>query len=160
VHVLSGGTSIFDDSINGFLNEKSFSDAFAVAAGDTIDFAVGYGNGSYGCDSTGIEVTISLSSAAGYYRRGDANADGAWNIADAVFVLGYLFGGDPDPACMKASDTNDDGKLNIADAVSLLGSLFGSGPEPGEPFAACGADPSDDTLTCASFAPCQARHGG
>jgi hypothetical protein len=29
-----------------------------VAAGDTRDFAVGYGNGYYTCDSTALDVSI------------------------------------------------------------------------------------------------------
>ena len=37
---------------------------------------------------------------AGFYdlqefQRGDVNADGKWNIADAIGVLGFLFLGDP-----------------------------------------------------------------
>ena len=58
---------------------------------------------------------------------GDANGDQGVNIADAIYLLGYLFAGGPAPACMKAADTNDDNGVNIADAISILGYLFAGG---------------------------------
>jgi len=80
------------------------------------------------------------------FSRGDANDDGNRNIADAIFVLGYLFGGGPEPTCPDAADANDDGNLNIADAIAVLGHLFGgTGPLPA-PFPDCGSDPSEDGM--------------
>ncbi len=80
------------------------------------------------------------------FKRGDANADGGVNIADAISLLGHLFGGEPSPVCPDAADANDDGALNIADAIKILGHLFaGEGPLP-DPFDACGPDPTDDEL--------------
>jgi hypothetical protein len=92
----------------------------------------------------------------GLFSRGDANADGNLNIADAIFTLSYLFGGGPDPSCMDTADGNDDGDINIADAITVLGHLFGgTGPLP-DPFAACGVDPTpDDGLSCDSYPPCE-----
>ena len=89
------------------------------------------------------------------FMRGDANADGKLDIADAVRVLGYLFGGGATTLdCLDAADANDDGKLDVADAVKILGHLFAAtGPLP-QPFGACGPDPSDDALGCVKFAPC------
>jgi hypothetical protein len=59
---------------------------------------------------------------------GDANGDGRANIADAIYVLGYLFNHGPAPRCMRAADANGDAALNIADAVKVLGFLFSAGP--------------------------------
>ena len=59
---------------------------------------------------------------------GEVNGDGAVNIADAISLLGYLFGGQAEPGCLKAADANDDGGVNIADAVTILGYLFGGQP--------------------------------
>ena len=92
------------------------------------------------------------------FMRGDANADGKVDIADAIRVLSYLFGGGGAATldCLDAGDANDDGKLDIADAVKILGHLFAqAGPLPA-PFGACGADPttSNDALDCARYAPC------
>jgi len=80
------------------------------------------------------------------FRRGDSNADGSLNIADAVALLGHLFGGDPPPVCPDAADSNDDGNLNIADAIAILSHLFGGAGDLPPPFAACGPDPTEDSL--------------
>ena len=91
----------------------------------------------------------------GGFLRGDPNADGIRNIADAIFILAYLFGGGPAPSCLDAGDPNDDGIINISDAIRALGHLFDGASIP-EPLEACGADPTDDDeLGCAAFAPCQ-----
>jgi hypothetical protein len=62
-----------------------------------------------------------------HVRLGDTNGDGQVNIADAITLLGYLFGGGARPGCVKGADVNDDDQLNIADAISTLGYLFGGG---------------------------------
>jgi len=88
------------------------------------------------------------------FERGDANADGVVDIADAVKVLNYLFGGGAAFDCFDAADGNDDGKIDLADAVSVLAFLFaGAGPLPA-PAGACGPDPTDDPLDCMTFPPC------
>jgi hypothetical protein len=90
------------------------------------------------------------------FTRGDSNDDGETNIADAIFVLSYLFGGGPDPHCFDAADTNDDGAINIADAITLLGYLFGGGTALPDPFGVCGPDPTveDPELPCVTFESC------
>ena len=95
------------------------------------------------------------------FRRGDANASGRVDIADAISLLSYLFGPVDDPskakvaACVDAADANDDGTTDIADAIKILGHLFAAeGPLPG-PFGECGIDVTVDDLDCSTFAPCQ-----
>lgn len=90
------------------------------------------------------------------FVRGDCNVDAAFNIADAVFTLNFLFSMGMTPDCLDACDCNDDGTVNIADAVCKLGALFGAMTvPPAAPHPACGVDPTDaDGLTCDSFAPC------
>ncbi len=89
------------------------------------------------------------------FRRGDANADGKIDIADAVFLLGHLFAEGPAPSCEDAGDANDDGRIDIADAIKILGHLFASaGPLPA-PFGACDIDPTEDELRCVGFVPCE-----
>lgn len=95
------------------------------------------------------------------FIRGNCNGlDAGVNIADAVYLLGFLFPGGGTPnvlPCRDACDSNDDGNLNIADAVALLGSLFGSPATPlPAPNAAggCGPDPTPmDALDCATNPP-------
>ncbi|MFN0060098.1 MAG: hypothetical protein ACKVX7_16695 [Planctomycetota bacterium] len=89
------------------------------------------------------------------FRRGDANVDASFNIADAIFMLNFLFGGPVSPlSCDDANDANDDGALNIADAIAILNALFGGGGGLPAPYASCGVDLTQDTLDCLSFAPC------
>ena len=87
------------------------------------------------------------------FLRGDANADGTTDVADAVNSLAVLFMGQP-VTCELALDVNDDEQLNIADPVSLLGFLFSGGPAPALPFGACGVDLTPGGLGCESFAAC------
>jgi hypothetical protein len=89
------------------------------------------------------------------FRRGDANADGTLNLADAIGVLEYLFLRGQAPPCGKAADADDDGRLTVLDTVTLVLHLFGGRETLPEPFRACGADPSADRLGCESFPPCE-----
>ena len=82
------------------------------------------------------------------FLRGDSNCDGTADIADAIKILGYLFG-TPVADCLDAMDANDDGATDIADAITVLGHLFSAtGPLPA-PFPDPGIDPTDDGLDCA-----------
>ncbi len=90
-------------------------------------------------------------------RNGDVNADGAIDISDATFMLGWLFLGGPEPArafcddilCAgdlierRNGDVNGDGSRDIADAVYVLNWLFTGGPEPA-PLCECVGDPCAD----------------
>jgi hypothetical protein len=89
------------------------------------------------------------------YMRGDANADGTQDLSDAVYVLSYLFSGGPPPTCIKSADSNDSSVVDLSDPVFLLGHLFLGGPRPADPWEDCGSDPTEDDLTCESFAPCE-----
>ena len=90
------------------------------------------------------------------FRRGDANLDGLFNIADPVRILGSLFGTPIDPLpCDLAGDANDDGGVNIADAVFALSAIFSGGAQPPAPGTMnCGGDPTPDSLTCADTGMC------
>ncbi|MEM7165274.1 MAG: hypothetical protein AAF581_07415, partial [Planctomycetota bacterium] len=87
------------------------------------------------------------------FRRGDCNADGQFNIGDAVCGLNFLFSSGT-VTCQDAVDANDDGVVNIADPVYMLTALFGGGPQPPAPFTSCGLDPTLDNTSCATFPPC------
>ncbi len=90
-------------------------------------------------------------SVANPFVRGDANLDDALDIADALFVLGYLFQAGP-ADCLLALDYNDDETISISDATGVLCFLFCSGaspPPPSEPYPDCGLDPTPGALSCA-----------
>lgn len=84
------------------------------------------------------------------FVRGDCSPDGVVDIGDAVASLLPLFGGTSFD-CRGACDANDDGQNNIADAISLLTAVFFGSVLP-YPAAQCGGDPTEDTLTCVSYA--------
>jgi len=59
VHVLHNGKSIFDNKINiGTPSTATYSGTLSVQRGDRLDFAVGFGNGHYGADTTGLDLTV------------------------------------------------------------------------------------------------------
>jgi hypothetical protein len=64
------------------------------------------------------------------YVCGDANGDGDVNVADAVFLIAYVFKGGPAPDPVEAGDANCDGDVNVGDAVYLIAYVFKGGPEP------------------------------
>jgi Ca2+-binding RTX toxin-like protein len=78
VHVLHNGVSLLDGVVNGYGSGSgpSFSGNVTVAAGDTIDFAVGYGpDSNYYYDTTGIAAIITAPAAAPVVVNGTPAAD-------------------------------------------------------------------------------------
>jgi hypothetical protein len=85
------------------------------------------------------------------FSRGDSNADGTLNIADAIGVLTFLFSGGRPPLCLDAADADDDGSATITDAIRVLNYLFLGADPPPPPFPDVGPDPSEDDLDCLLF---------
>ena len=108
-----------------------------------------------------------------HFVRGDVNSDGLVNVADAVYLIKYLFLGGPAPSCEKTADVNDNStlehdwagcrdmpeclraRIDVSDVVYLLCYCFLEGPLLPPPFPACGNDGTLDALTCESYAPCE-----
>ncbi len=65
------------------------------------------------------------------YVIGDANRDRAINIADAVYLITYIFRSGPPPDPASTGDADCSGACNIGDAVYLINYIFRGGPEPG-----------------------------
>ncbi len=147
---LDGGTIhsfTYTAGVKSLVNRISF---YAEADGEETGVTI---------DDLSLYQAFSLDDTQGsVFRRGDANADGAVNIADAITVLTYLFGGGV-LDCLDAADGNDDGQLNIADAISVLGYLFGGASPPPDPGpTTCGVDPTEDPdgdLGCETYTTCQ-----
>ena len=79
-------------------------------------------------DPESYEVCFSLG-----FRCGDASKDGVVDLADAIYLLNYVFkGGDP-PDPLELGDVNNDGIVDLEDIVYLLNYLFKGGPSPCEP---------------------------
>ncbi len=60
VHVLHNGASLADSFVllNGQGRRTPYSGTLALQKGDVLDFVVGYGNGAYGWDTTGLDAVI------------------------------------------------------------------------------------------------------
>jgi hypothetical protein len=69
----------------------------------------------------------------------DSNANGENSLADAVFTLRHLFGGESETRCEAAMDCDSDGEISLSDAVFNLNYLFLGGRMPAAPFPACAA---------------------
>jgi len=74
-------------------------------------------------DSSSVILTVIA-------MRGDANSNGSITVADAVFLIAYLFKGGPAPQYYGTGDANCDGQITIGDVVYLVNYLFKSGPPP------------------------------
>jgi hypothetical protein len=95
-----------------------------------------------------VNAKLAIRPAADF-RRGDANGSQQVDIADASFVLNYLFRAGPTPSCFDAADADDSGRLNITDPVVILRYLFLGGAELPPPGPSTpGPDPTPDALPC------------
>jgi PKD repeat protein len=115
---------------------------------------------TYGLVGPIASATVSVGPPDMSFKRGDANDDGNSDIADAVFLLNYLFASGRDPHCLDTADVNDNGTVNIDDPVYLLSVLFDvkdSPPPPAPPFDQCGLDqsPQSPPVGCERYDHCQ-----
>ena len=126
VHVLHRGKPLFDSRLNleGHGMQAPYAAELSVKAGDKIDFVVGWGNGNYGADSTGLEV--SLKSADGKSHDAarefsvEKNPNGVWSYGQ------LRPGASPDAATFRAFDK---GRVigGPADIKDVIGSLSNPG---------------------------------
>lgn len=65
-----------------------------------------------------------------YYLPGDADGNHMLNIADAVYLINFIFGGGPAPTPYVGGDADCNGVVNIADALVIIGYIFGGGQMP------------------------------
>lgn len=154
------------------LSQGTASDCNANGLLDSCDIA----DGAPDCDGNGCPDDCDLASGAEdrdlngipdsceprpLFHRGDANADGAADTSDAIFIFGFLYLGTTALGCREAADANGDGAVDLSDGIFIFGyKLLGSRepPAPGPPGQPCGVDPdmpdSPGDLGCDSYAPC------
>ena len=63
-------------------------------------------------------------------HTGDVTGDGVIDLADAIFLVNYLFRGGTTPLPLRLGDPNADCVVNVADVVYLINYLFKGGPPP------------------------------
>ncbi len=135
-----------DDTHNMSLLLGQGGGAFDAA----VTIAVGYGPGDVTAgdlDSDGdLDVVVTnhlnhdndfIGSLSVFFNHtnaafvcGDANGDAVVNVADAVYVVSFVFKNGPPPSIFAAADCNADSAINVADAVYTVNFIFKSGPMP------------------------------
>ncbi len=75
-------------------------------------------------------LAASITIGAPPYICGDADGSLAVSIADAVYLINYIFSGGPAPSPIAAGDADCSGGISIADAVYLINYIFTGGPVP------------------------------
>ena len=51
---------------------------------------------------------------------GDANCDGIVNMLDAITIVNYITGNDPQPFCFENADIDGNGIVNLFDFISAI----------------------------------------
>jgi serine protease AprX len=65
-----------------------------------------------------------------FYLTGDVTGDGEVDVADAIYLIHYLYLSGPSPDPLFLGDVDCDDLLNIGDVIYLINYLFLEGPEP------------------------------
>ena len=94
VHVLRNREPLFNGLINlgGGGPRARYRGSFALDAGDTLDFAVGFGNGDYGADTTALAVRITAAGGAAYALRSRESGLSVQADVEPGFVDAYHVG--------------------------------------------------------------------
>lgn len=64
------------------------------------------------------------------YSCGDANSSGGIDIDDAVYLIGHIFSGGPNPEPYSSGDTDCSGSIDVDDVVYIIGYIFMGGTPP------------------------------
>jgi len=111
--------------------EYNISDIAAGQATVYLRWTMGPTDGGLRYNGWNIDDVRVLSYVCESVAYGDANADGDINVADAVFIVAYVFKGGPAPEPPYGGDADCDGAVNVADAVYLINFVFKGGLAPG-----------------------------
>ena len=104
----------------------------------------------------GESMTITVPCPGIPFMRGDANQNGFLEPGDALAIMKAVFGLGAKYSlienCMDSADVDDNGSIAPADAIYMLEYEFLEGPMIPPPHRTCGADPTEDGLSCVEFA--------
>ena len=88
---------------------------------------------SWDVDVVGDNVYVTCDNGFLSLKLGDCsgpNGTGAYDVADIVFLISYIFKGGTAPDPLDAGDVNCDGDINVGDAVHLIDFTFRGGAAP------------------------------
>ena len=96
----------------------------------------------------GVGVTVVRVADPGdtQFERGDSNQDLGFDLADAIFILQWLFQGGAMPDCLDAANTNGDNQVDLGDAIYALNHQFQGAAPPPYPYPGC--NPAPTPLGC------------
>jgi hypothetical protein len=123
--------------LNGFVQDyRLVTDVLDAFAGESESdcYRISVNSGGQ-LSAIGISESDNYAMGAGYVhavfvRRGDANADGAIDVADVMYLINYLFLAGSGPCPMEAGDANCDRFMDVADVMYLINYLFIGGSPP------------------------------
>lgn len=136
------------DTIDGgdhFCSHSELSAHFGLGPVTTIDeLRIEWTDGSV-TTLTDLAADQTMTVVAGVtdgptWVRGDPNADGAVDVADAIALLTGLFDTPAAILCQASADVNADESIDLSDAISILSYNFSFGPAPAAPFPDCGSE--------------------
>ena len=137
-------------------------ESLAVLDGSATSYEDAPGQGVYTYEvQAWYDETLNASAACEveargvYFVRGDTNASGRIDLADVIFILGYLFRRDRAPTCFDAADVNGDGAIDVSDAIYMLNFIFNRMAPPPAPYPECGAVVPGQSLGCEAFLSCE-----
>jgi len=144
------------DACDEDCNGNGISDVCDFIQGNVIDC-----NSNHTPDVCDLEVpgqdtneNGQLDSCEPQFIRGDADGVQGVRLADAILLIGRVFGQNSIPGCIEAADANADGLLDISDGISLLYYLYANGEPPPPPFPECGIRPIDAFFPCEEHPTC------
>jgi len=103
----------------------SFPDADNDSVADSVDNCILI----YNPDQADADLN-GIGNECDVYVCGDANIDGTANVADAVYLINYVFKSGLASSPYKAGDANCDGSANVGDVVYLISYIFRGGSAP------------------------------
>jgi hypothetical protein len=98
---------------------------------------IGFSVSSFLVDSTGYWLYLPVMVPGVLYVEGslcgDCNGDGRITVADANYIVSYIYRAGPSP--VGEADVNVDGRITVADASYITSYVYRDGPEPCNPPA-------------------------
>jgi hypothetical protein len=133
-HAPNGNFKLFTLSVAGWGTDRSPSivtDASALPSFAVAQAMRGFSSGSdvytyVAAQQGGVGFPLTCTPV---YAIGDANGDGALDVADVFALINYLFAGGAAP--VGDCDVNADKSVDVADVFALINYLFAGGPPPG-----------------------------